>query len=73
MEASPIMKFFTFAHLPAGKLQETSRLFADFAQTIESSLPENAEKSVALRKILEAKDAAVRACLMMPIPSSGET
>ena len=67
MEASPIMKFFTFEHLPVGKLQETSRLFAELAQTIESSLPENAEKSVALRKILEAKDAAVRACLMMPI------
>ena len=64
--SSPIMQYFTFAHLPAGKLQETSKLFAELATELEDRLPDSPEKSVALRKLLEGKDAAVRACLMPP-------
>lgn len=59
---SPILRFFDFEHLPA-ELQDVSRPFAIMARGLEESLPAGAEKSTALRKLLEAKDAAVRAAL----------
>lgn len=57
-----VLKFFTFEHLPA-RLQEISRPFADLAQQVAERAPDNQETTVALRKLLEAKDAAVRAAL----------
>lgn len=56
----PILHFFHYAHLPA-HLQAASKPFCDLAEHIVTTLPRNAERSVALRKLLEAKDAAVRA------------
>lgn len=56
----PILRFFHYAHLPES-LQVASRPFCELALHIVSTLPRNAERSVALRKLLEAKDAAVRA------------
>jgi len=56
----PILRFFHYSHLPAS-LQAASRPFCELAAHIVSTLPWNAERSVALRKLLEAKDAAVRA------------
>lgn len=61
----PILHFFHYAHLPE-KLKATSRLFFILAATLVTSLPRNAERTVALRKLLEAKDAAVRANLPAP-------
>lgn len=58
----PIMQFFAYAHLPA-HLQEVSRPFGEMAERIVANLPDNPEREVALRKLLEAKDAAVRANL----------
>lgn len=58
----PILQFFAYAHLPP-HLQAVSMRFYDLAQHVTSSLPRNPERSVALRKLLEAKDAAVRARL----------
>jgi hypothetical protein len=55
-----IMQFFAYEHLPA-YLQDVSRPFGELAQTIVRTLPRNPERTVALRKLLEAKDAAVRA------------
>ncbi len=62
MEQKPdhIMQFFVYAHLPPA-LAEISRPFAELAKTIVDTLPRNPERTVALRKLLEAKDAAVRA------------
>ena len=57
-----ILKYFEFDHLPL-ELQNVSRPFCELAFEIEDSLPNCAEKTVALRKILEGKDAAVRAAL----------
>jgi hypothetical protein len=54
------MQFFEYSHLP-GELQVVSREFALLAEFIVTTLPRNAERTVALRKVLEAKDAAVRA------------
>jgi hypothetical protein len=57
-----LMQFFSFSHLPP-HLQEASAPFCRLAQFIHDSLPDNPEKTVALRKLLEAKDCAVRAIL----------
>lgn len=55
-----ILQFFHYAHLPAA-LQERSRPFCLLARVIVDSTPRNPERTVALRKLLEAKDANVRA------------
>ncbi|WP_313760182.1 hypothetical protein [Rhizobium sp.] len=57
-----ILQFFAYSHLPA-HLQAVSKPFGDMAESIVSELPRNPERTVALRKLLEAKDAAVRAFL----------
>lgn len=58
----PILQFFEFAHLPE-RLQAASRPFHATAWWVVQNLPRNAERSTALRKLLEGKDAAVRALL----------
>lgn len=57
-----LMQFFSYTHLPA-ELQEVSRPFSELAFSVDTFLPENAEKTTALRKLLEAKDCAVRAMI----------
>jgi hypothetical protein len=54
------MQFFAYEHLPPS-LQVISLPFGRLATMIVTTLPRNPERTVALRKILEAKDAAVRA------------
>lgn len=56
-----IMEYFTFDHLPAGPMREMSRRFAELAEHTHATAPRCAERSAALRKLLEGKDAAVRA------------
>lgn len=58
----PILQFFEYSHLPAA-LQEVSKPFHDMAHQLVVVLPRNPERTVALRKLLESKDAAVRAKL----------
>lgn len=57
-----MMQFFSYTHLPE-RLQEISKPFHTLADHIVSTLPKNPERTVALRKLLEAKDCAVRARL----------
>ncbi|MBL4538335.1 MAG: hypothetical protein JKP96_06655 [Oceanicaulis sp.] len=57
-----ILRFFHYSHLPE-KLQARSRPFCKLARELVDEVPRNPERSVALRKLLEAKDAAVRAGL----------
>lgn len=57
-----LLRFFKFDHLPPA-MQAVSRPFCELAQKLAADLPDCAEKTVALRKLLEAKDAAVRAAL----------
>ena len=59
----PILQFFAYNHLPPD-LQLVSTRFANLADHIVNELPRNPERTVALRKLLEAKDATVRAKLM---------
>lgn len=60
-----VMKFFAYTHLPA-HLQEVSKPFALLAAEVANRAPDSQETTIALRKLLEAKDAAVRAALNTP-------
>jgi hypothetical protein len=60
MNDYPILQFFTFDHLP-DHLADVSRPFAELAEVIAAETDGDPETEVALRKLLEAKDAAVRA------------
>lgn len=60
--ASAIMRYFEYGHLPEG-LQEISADVYQLAAKMEETLPDCAEKSAGLRKLLEAKDCFVRAKL----------
>lgn len=62
-----VLQFFAFSHLPP-VLQAVSKPFHDLAHRLAQG-PQNAEATVALRKLLEAKDAAVRAFLFKPTTS----
>lgn len=57
-----MLRWFEYSHLPP-HLQEVSKPFGDLANAICESLIGGPERTVALRKLLEAKDAAVRAKL----------
>lgn len=61
----PIMQYFAYEHLP-GPLRAVSMKFGILANEIVETLPRCAERTVALRKLLESKDAAVRAALAKP-------
>jgi len=58
----PLLQFFAWGHLPA-HLHAASQPFCALAVQIVETLPRNPERTVALRKLLEAKDCAVRALL----------
>lgn len=57
-----MMKWFDYRHLPE-HLQAVSGPFCDLAVQVCETIEPGPERTVALRKLLEAKDAAVRAKL----------
>lgn len=57
-----VLKYFQYQHLPLA-LQKVSWPFHDLAWKMAMELPESPEVTVGLRKLLEAKDAMVRAAL----------
>lgn len=62
MENEFLIQFFAFSHLPP-HLQGVSKPFGELAQQLVDTLPRNPERTTSLRKLLEAKDCAVRALL----------
>lgn len=60
-----LLGFFAFEHLPE-KLQAVSRPIGELARSMADLLPDCAEKTAGLRKLLEAKDCLVRAALGTP-------
>ncbi len=64
MEKIPnqVMKFMKYNHLPE-HLQEVSKKFHDLAEWCDTNIEHGPELNWALRKLLEAKDSAVRAKL----------
>lgn len=61
-----ILQFFAYQHLPP-HLQEVSKPFCELAHKMAETLPPCAELSAGLRKLLEAKDCAVRASIYKPM------
>ena len=57
-----MLKWFEFAHLPV-HLQGVSSKFYDVACSLCAMVQPGPERTVAFRKLLEAKDAAVRAAV----------
>ena len=57
-----MLQFFEYEHLP-DHLKAISKPFGELAQWMVRALPSNAERTAGLRKLLEAKDCAVRARL----------
>ena len=55
-----MLQWFVYDHLP-GHLQEVSKPFYQLASQMDRTLPEGAEKTAGMRKLLEAKDCFVRA------------
>jgi hypothetical protein len=70
--ADRMMQFFSYEHL-RDDLKQISKPFGVLAQHICDTLPSNAERTVALRKLLEAKDCAVRAFLYKEPPKTDPT
>ena len=76
-----LLQFFAYSHLPP-HLQAVSKPFCDLAfaivgddrgmsegTSVHFPLPSNPERTTALRKLLEAKDCAVRAALVDETPT----
>lgn len=57
-----VLQYFKFHHLPEA-LQEVSAKFHNLAHEVANNNPDSPETTIALRKLLEAKDAAVRAAV----------
>lgn len=62
-EITGILRYFQYGHLKEGMLRETSALFYPLAEHLATTLPATSETLMALRKLLESKDAAVRSAL----------
>jgi hypothetical protein len=58
-----ILRHFSYNHLPPD-LRAVSKQFADIAFAMAASLPADPETTVCLRKLVEGKDAAVRAAIV---------
>ena len=61
MTQNRLLQFFSYTHLPS-ELQDVSKPFCELAEKVAAG-EGNPEQTVCLRKLLEAKDAAVRARL----------
>jgi hypothetical protein len=59
----PLLQFFVLG----GLAPKVAQPFDDLALRIVETLPRNAERTVALRKLLEARDAALRASVAVDV------
>lgn len=60
-----LLEFFRWEHLPE-HLRSPSQRCGELATWVQENVPDGAEKTVGLRKLLEAKDCFVRAVLSAP-------
>ena len=56
-----VVKYFAWRHLAAGPLQDVSERFGRLALDLIATIADSPELTVALRKLVESKDCAVRA------------
>lgn len=62
MEDDHILKWFAYGHVPE-RLRVVHQAFRDLATLIMAEVPPGPERTVAMRKLLEGKDSAVRATI----------
>lgn len=60
--SEPLLQFFAYRDLPM-HLHAIANDFKDMATLLVETLPRNAERTVALRKLLESRDCALRALM----------
>jgi hypothetical protein len=60
-----LLQYFSYDHLP-GDLARVAQKFADLAHWMVAELPDNQQRHVALTKLMEGKDAAVRTLRTKP-------
>ena len=58
-----LLRWFEYRHLQQENLQGISSHVAELAHHMEDVLPDGPEKTMGLRKLLEAKDCFIRAAL----------
>lgn len=61
MKSEELLRFLAHDELVPPHLRDRCRPFADLARQIVDTAPAGEERDLCLRKLLEAKDAAVRA------------
>lgn len=61
-----MLRYFDHRHLTSSRLHEVSAKFQRLADELVRMLPDGPELTVALRKLLESKDAAVRHAVFTP-------
>lgn len=64
LKEDSLLRWFRFNHLPQ-HLQEASEPFGRLALEIVNMVPASAERTTALRRVLEAKDCIVRATIVL--------
>lgn len=62
IKTDDVLRYFHYAHLPS-VLREKSAPFCALARKLIDTTPRCPQRTIALNKLLEAKDAAVRAAL----------
>lgn len=62
-----IVRWFEYDHLPSGLPRDLSANCAQLARYAVESLPDDPELTAGLRKLLEAKDAFVRAAIAVQV------
>jgi ferritin-like protein len=58
-----LLRYFEYEHLAYPVARKVSKKFHDLAHELNELLPDGPEKTAGLRKLLEAKDCAVRAVI----------
>lgn len=62
-QTDPVLRYFGYQHLREKEMQRISQIFHDAAVQIIERIPRSPERTVGLRKLLEAKDCIVRSSL----------
>ena len=63
IKTEPLLQLFKYKHLQRPDMRALSRTFTAQALYIADNVPRNAERSVCLRKLREAKDTSITALL----------
>lgn len=66
LQQDDVLQYFSYAHLTNEEMREASEPFARMARDIIDHIPRCPQRTMALNKLVEAKDCAVRAAMWKP-------